>query len=63
MRRHELSDEEWRLKPVDKLSELQSSVYVALMNRNGNWSRFPMPPGTSSRHRALLSPVSRGSET
>ena len=32
----------------DKLAELQSAVYDALMNDNSNQSRFHIPPGTSS---------------
>ncbi len=40
----------------DKLAELQSAVYDALMNNNNNQSRFHIAPGTSSARRPALKP-------
>jgi hypothetical protein len=37
---------------ADKRTELQSVVYVALMNGNSDPSRFPISPGTSSDRRS-----------
>jgi SAM-dependent methyltransferase len=41
---------------AEKLTELQSAVYVALMNCNSDPYRFPIAAGTSSDHRPALEP-------
>jgi SAM-dependent methyltransferase len=43
----------------DKLAELQSAVYAALMNDDGNQSRFHISPGTSSVGWPALDPYER----